>query len=552
MAQLIDQELLDCFVIEASDALINWEKICLSTGPSNVVESLDAIFRVAHNLKGSSRSIGLEEFGQFIHKVEDYIGQLKTDPSLVNENVIRRLLQAQSFIMDWLTGVQGNPTLVPDYEPVLKLLTGEGGGSAESHAPLPTAGLEVKRQEAAPKANALNETIRVKSQKLDQLIQVIGELGIQQAITSHCVKMGLTHTSDFLKSLNMVSKMAKEIQAQSIALRMIELQGLFQRLERTGRELAGELNKKVEFQIEGAELELDKIVIETITEPLIHIIRNALDHGIEPAELRADSSKSPVALVKLSARKDTDSVIITIKDDGKGIDPQKILAKAVENGLVRPESKLTDADCLQLIFMPGFSTAEKVTSVSGRGVGMDVVRQAIDSVRGRVEIQSEVGKGSSFVINIPTSMNIIDAIVVEVRGEKYVIPLNNILEVIDLSANEVKSESEEDADVLKLRDQLIPLEKLDAYLQMRSTELQPKSSQGDHRPAIISSSKRGPVAFRVDRVIGQQRVIVKPLMGRESYPAQVSGTTVLSDGKPGFIVSLSSLADAISAENFSA
>ncbi len=544
MMNEIDPELLDCFVTEASDALATWEKSCLDFTPANSETSLNAIFRVAHNLKGSSRSIGLEALGAFIHEVEDFISEIKSEPSKINDRTIRSLLSVQSFLSGWMENLSSNPGYSPDTGPIILSLRSLEEAS-DSNRPLVEVEVDApKDANNNSKSSNPNETIRVKSQKLDQLIQVIGELGIQQAIVAHCVKSNQFQRADFVKALNMVSKMAKEIQAQSIALRMLELQSLFQRIERTGKEVSHELGKKIEFIIEGSELELDKVVIETITEPLIHIIRNAVDHGIEMPEKRSQNQKQAQAKVWISARKETDAVRISIKDDGKGIDPEVIRKKAIEKGLIQAADNISKEDILQLIFAPGFSTAEKITSVSGRGVGMDVVRQAIDSVGGRIEIESETGKGSCFTLSLPTTMNIIDSVVVEVLGERLVIPLNHVLEIIDLDTNKITSREGEALHVLQLRDQLIPIELLHSYVRFGNIPEQDQIKK--QSPAIISGSGRGSVAFKVDRIIGQQRVIVKPISGRQKYPPQISGATVLSDGKPGFIVALSTLADKIS------
>lgn len=575
----IDFELLECFVNEAGDGLEEWERICLELNSSNSEENLKAIFRVAHNLKGSSRAIGMASLGDFVHKVEDYIGFLQKTPNAVTDSEGQTLLTVQGFLTEWFSHLLKNPGYVPEFQPLLlslaerkETLLSNHSVSAAVDAPLSpfSSGIELvtetqsspkKAQQEAPISDRKQESVRVRSSKLDQLIQVIGELGIQQAIVMHCMKNRQFENLQTQKALSMVTKMTKEIQSQAIGLRMQDIRPLFQRLERTAKDISFDLKKKVQILVDGSDLELDKSVLEIITEPLIHMVRNAVDHGIETPEQRMASGKPEQAKVWIQALSDTDGLRLVIRDDGKGIDTQRVAKKALEKNLIAKTEGLTKKEIYDLLFLPGFSTAESVTAVSGRGVGMEVVKRAIDSVGGHLEVESELGKGTSFAMFLPTSMNIIDAVIVDIGREKYVIPLNHILEIVDQGDNQIdsvnidsakESNSNRNETAFKIREDIMPIESLSRHLglpEKKSIHLTNGEPDKIRQPIVISGKGRSRVAFRVDEVLGQQRIIVKPLSGRAEYPKHISGATVLGDGKPGWIVALRELADFIVTQN---
>ncbi len=563
--QVIDQELLESFLSEASDALVEWEQACLSLNAQSAKTQLPAIFRVAHNIKGSSRAIGLMSLGDFIHKVEDFIVVLIDQPEKVDARTTQLLLQVHTSLSGWFNSLKSDPHANPVVSTLLNSLTlskevmpiasstendtksADGDNrSTEKDATYSEHSLSLETPvKIKPTLNQerKSESVRIRAQRLDQLIQMIGELAIHQDIVMHQAAAIKCGNPELQKAMNAVSKMAKEIQSQAIGLRMQEVRPLFQRLERTAKEIAFQLEKKVEIHLAGSDLELDKSVIEIITEPLVHMARNAIDHGVESPAERIIDGKPEVANIFIEALAGTDDLKLIIKDDGRGINHEKVYSKALAQGLIRPEQNLSQEEIINLIFRPGFSTAEKVTSVSGRGVGMEVVKNAIDSVGGRIEIQSVLGQGTTFVITLPTTMNIVDTVLIRIGEERFLIPLTQVSEILDLKSNQINEASGKSDNLLRVRDDLLPLEEMSDYIRFR--EHRRNKQESDKIPVVIAGRDRLRVAFKVDQILGQQRVIVKDISGINHYPRFINGVTVLGDGKPGMIISLVDLLQAV-------
>lgn len=386
-----------------------------------------------------------------------------------------------------------------------------------------------------------NETLRVTAQKIDSLIQLIGELSVQMSIIKHGSKTCVLNPTT-AKAVELSDKICREIQGESLSLRMQPLKKLFQRLERIIYDLATSMNKIVEVRFEGSEVELDKLIIENISDPLIHIVRNAVDHGLEDLEERLDSGKDAEAVIKIMAIQDPAGVIIKIQDDGRGINADKVFTKALERGIVKIDQKLTTKEITQLIFEPGFSTAEKVTDVSGRGVGMDIVRKAVERISGNLEVDSEFGKGTTFNIMLPTSLSIIDALLIEVDNEQYAVPLLEVSEIIDLSHHI----QEENSRMINLRGSIVPVENLSEYFpitQYREEVTTSSDSVPYSRPALVVDVNRNNIAFEVDKVIGQHQIVVKNFNDFLSPVIGFSGSCIMANGEAGMIIELKKIAE---------
>ncbi|MCS6837279.1 MAG: chemotaxis protein CheA, partial [Bdellovibrionaceae bacterium] len=282
-------------------------------------------------------------------------------------------------------------------------------------------------------------------------------------------------------------------------------------------------------ELRGEETELDKTILEKITDPLVHLVRNAVDHGIEKPEVRSAQGKNPTGLIILGAHHKSGRLIIEICDDGAGLNPETIRKKAVEKGLIGEQQKLTPQECYQLIFAPGFSTKEVVTDVSGRGVGMDVVRTNITELNGEISIESEVGKGATFRISLPLTLAIIDAMIVLSGPHKFVIPVNHVYETLRVDSKSV-SQSSDLGDVLLLRGELVPIYRLADFFGIDSKPSEKEVS------AIINRSGKRPFALVVDEIIGQSQVVIKQLSPELQGIKGVSGVTILGDGKPSLIL----------------
>ncbi|MBE6349404.1 MAG: chemotaxis protein CheA [Spirochaetaceae bacterium] len=383
------------------------------------------------------------------------------------------------------------------------------------------------------KQNSLNsQTIKVNSEKLDRLIDLVGELVTFDA--------RLNQLSSLLNNSNLTSlgeqgeRLIIELRDTTMDMRMVPIGTLFSRFHRLVRDLSSEMNKNIVLQAEGAETELDKTVIEKLNDPLVHLIRNAVDHGIEKPEKRAALGKNEQGTVILRAQHAGAFVLITIEDDGKGMDKDTLYAKALEKGIVKPEDNLSEQEIYELIFAPGFSTAEKVTSVSGRGVGMDVVKKDITALGGTVTVQTTPGKGTKFVLKLPLTLAIIEGILVKIGENSYVIPLSNVVECLEFQRPKVRKLCSS----VNIRNEVIP------YIDLRTFfAVEDEVPQTEH--IIIVTDQDSKIGLIIDKVIGNFQTVIKPLGRLYKNVTGISGATILGDGSVALILDVYKLSTVI-------
>ena len=369
-------------------------------------------------------------------------------------------------------------------------------------------------------------SLRVPASKLDQFVNLVGELVTVQARLSEIAAR--RDDIEITSVAEEVERLAASLRENSMNIRMMPIRGTFEKFRRLVHDLARDLDKNVELTIEGADTELDKTVIDQLSDPLMHLIRNSMDHGIEPAEVRSAAGKNPIATIHLSARYSGASVQIGVSDDGGGIDADAVRRKAIEKGLITAESSLEDSAIYALIFQPGFSTAKQVTDISGRGVGMDVVRQNIESLRGTIDVQSQPGQGTSVTLRLPLTLAIIDGLLVKVNGSFFVMPLANILECIELTSLDI--EEANGKHVSNLRGEVVPYIRLREYFGI-----------GADRPEIeqimiVDTGEGGRYGFVVDQVLGNCQTVIKNLGRFYRHVQVVSGATILGDGTVALIL----------------
>ncbi len=373
--------------------------------------------------------------------------------------------------------------------------------------------------------------VRVPADKLDELINLVGELVICGA-SANLLAQNL-HEPQLIETTQQMSGLVEEIRNGTLALRMVQIGETFARYKRVVRDTAAELGKEIQLEIEGAETELDKSVVEKIGDPLMHLVRNAMDHGIELPEQRLALGKPAHGTLHLSAHHDSGHIVIEVSDDGRGLDGEKILAKARERGLVGPNQVLSEAEKLNLIFEPGFSTAEKVTNLSGRGVGMDVVRKNIEALRGSVLPRSLVGQGSTIEIRLPLTLAIIDGFLVRVGNSSYVIPLHAVVECIDSASHQLQGHSEWTGN-LNLRGEVLPFIELRRIFEIRD-QPPPRRSIVVVRNGDISAG------LVVDQLQGEYQTVIKPLGKLFQKLRGISGSTVLGSGEVALILDVPAL-----------
>jgi len=396
---------------------------------------------------------------------------------------------------------------------------------------------------AKPAASALRQnrrvaSIRVDLDRIDRLVNMVGEIAIVQAMISQQTdqKLAVSHPQ-LVQEISQLLQLTQTLQDSVMAIRAVPVGSLFARMPRLVRELAAAMGKKIELETAGEDTEIDKTVIEELGDPLLHMVRNAADHGIETTAERLAAGKPAQGTIRLSAGQRGGQIVIEIADDGRGLDRDRIKRKAVERKLIPDTAEMSDEEITNLIFLPGFSTAEKVTDISGRGVGMDVVKRNIQKLGGRVSFRSEAGKGSKMAITLPLTLAILPGMIVKAGRNDYVIPLPNIIECLQTKPSQVNSLPEH-GEVLHFRDGYIPLVRLGAVFNIRGAAFTPNPL------AIVVDDENGnTIAVAVDEIAGQQQVVIKSLRENLDPIAGLAGATVLGDGKVALILVLSELLD---------
>ncbi|MFZ2448102.1 MAG: chemotaxis protein CheA [Syntrophobacteraceae bacterium] len=381
---------------------------------------------------------------------------------------------------------------------------------------------EIRRNKAARENTA---TIRVPADKLDVLVNLVGELVTVRARLSQMAE--LQSNSEMIAVAEEVERLTEELRENTMNIRMVPIGTTFTKFKRLVRDLASELGKELVMETEGAETELDKTVIERLNDPLIHLIRNSIDHGIELPEIRKAAGKPPQGTVRIVASHSGANVLIAISDDGAGLDREAIQAKAVAKGLLPADAELTEKDAYALIFSPGFSTAQSVTSISGRGVGMDVVKRNIEALRGSIDIESRKGAGTTITLKLPLTLAIIDGLLVKVGAGQFVLPLSIVQECVELTPQDRARSN--GRDLAYVRGELVP------YIRLREQFLVAGSSP-EIEQIIITEANEGKFGFVVDQVIGERQTVIKNLGKMFGYVEGISGATILGDGKVALIL----------------
>ncbi|GIX40186.1 MAG: chemotaxis protein CheA [Silanimonas sp.] len=489
---------------------------------------LNAVFRGFHTIKGGAGFLGLTPMVDLCHALEDAFDKARDGKILLDDDAFdyaQRCLDTLSAQMAALAAGQELPPAEPELIASIKAwASGQAATKPAKPAPAarPAAGASAVAKPAAPaKAGGeAEQTVRVDTKRLDAIVNLTGELVLARNRLK--VLRERFKDEDLHRAVTALDHATARLQGSVMRTRMQPVSRVFQRFPKMARDVARQLDKQVELTLEGAETELDRNLVEALADPLVHLVRNAIDHGIEKPEVRRAAGKSPVGQVLLSARQEGDNVAIEIRDDGGGMDPEKLRAKAVEKGLLTPEAaaRLGAEECFQLIFLPGFSTKQEVTDISGRGVGMDVVQSKIRELSGQIQIQSELGQGSRFVIRVPLTLAILPTLLVRVDGTTYALPLSRVVEVLPMPQQ--KPDYVDGQPVLDLRSTTLPLVWLRAWLRLEpcaNGEVIVVLQSGDFRYGLV-----------VDQVRGREEVVIKALPKRVRGIPGYAGATLIGDG----------------------
>jgi two-component system chemotaxis sensor kinase CheA len=547
-----DPELLSDFVLESREHLASLEAelLVLERDPSNS-EALHAIFRSFHTIKGLAGFLELWEVQKLAHEVETVLDQARNLKFKVTPETIDVVLESADYLKRWLVHLEsvlhGHASREPESDP--KLLARVAGIPSLSITP-PEGGVGVlaaavensgnpppAQPERHWESKGRSETMAVKvdTAKLDYLVDMAGEMVIAETLVRHDPELARIKTPRLQRNLGQLTRITSELQKTAMAMRLVPIGPLFRRMARLVRDLSRQFGKSVEMVTEGDEIELDRTIVEELADPLMHMVRNSMDHGFEPPEGRKAAGKPASGRLLLKAQHQAGQVVIELSDDGRGLDRERILAKAVEKGLVASGEELSDGQIYELIFRPGFSTAAEVTNVSGRGVGMDVVRKHIEKLRGRIEIRSAAGQGSTFLLKLPLTLAIIDGLVVGVGPERYIVPLFAIREIFRPKANTIWTVQER-AEMALVRGSLVPVVRL-----YQKFGVVPRSEDPAEGVLILAEVESQRFCLLVDELIGKQEVVIKSLGELLAGAPGIAGGAILGDGRVGLILDLDRL-----------
>jgi two-component system chemotaxis sensor kinase CheA len=596
------------FLAEAIQLLDDAEQAFLALeGDKHNAELMNQIFRLAHNLKGTSRAVGFGDVAEFTHEFENLILKIKEGSVEITDQVVSLLLECNDHVslmikmlnMDldskfdskeiiskihlalkgeladhsplvetsFSASEEGEDTFTADsisaediallenfekgLESPMASISSMSAGQKEDRAAsffpseisrpvaneatakVESGGSDHKKNTASDKKGAEDDSIRVSLSRVEFLNNVVGELVIIQTVLNQ-------HRDEvtnplMLKSLSHLAKLSKEIQNISMSLRMVPLKQTLQKMQRIVRDTSKALEKKVHLELIGEETEIDKTVLEHLADPLVHIVRNAVDHGLEATTDRIKAGKSEEGQVTIKAFHEGNNLVIEIRDDGKGINPKIIREKAIEKKVISASAAMSDDDLVNLIFHPGFSTKTEVSEISGRGVGMDVVKTNIEKLSGEVKVITELGRGSCFKVVLPLTLAIIEAMVTKVGDERYIIPLGQVYESLSPTPDIVHHVNGI-GHCLKIRGEVIPMFKVSTALQRPAKE-KPLHEQ----IAIIVNSDERNFAILVDDILHQQQVVIKKLGDEITNQKGFMGSSILGDGRPAFILDIMEL-----------
>jgi two-component system, chemotaxis family, sensor kinase CheA len=554
----IDRELLTEFITESRELLETSEAalLVLESNPEDS-ESVNTVFRAFHTVKGTSGFLGLQMACELAHLAESLLSRIrKKEIRLVGgyaDLALRSLDMLKKIVALVEYALKGAPLKKPDgYENLKTLLYDpEGAGISEKISGESSAACEPAQaqpdntsngananehqtlgtKESAAQRNTESESsIRVNTARLDRLIDIVGELVIAHSMVAQDSHLFEAHCNELLRKVRHAGKIVRELQDLSMSLRMVPLRGTFQKMQRVVRDLARKSGKSVELWIDNAETEIDRHMVDILNDVLVHMVRNAMDHGIELPDEREKCGKSRIGAVWLTAYQSSGSVVVEIKDDGRGLIREKILQRAIDAGLVDPDKTLSDNEVYNMIFAPGLSTSENITDVTGRGVGMDVVHKGVEALQGRIDINSKPGSGSTFTLRLPLTLAITDGMLVRVGCERYIIPTISIHLCFRPKPESLSTISGR-GELVMLRGELMPIIRLHRLFNIQCAIEDPSKGL-----LVVVGDKEQRCAFLVDELQSQQQVVAKSLAKAVGKIPGVSGGAILGDGLVGLIL----------------
>lgn len=561
MADEMD-EIINEFIVEAEEILEQLDPLFVELEQKGQdPEIINEIFRGMHTLKGAAGFLGFQDVVDVAHRAETILKKVREGEIHISPEITDAILKATDTLRLLISHIKAKDEVLENIQPVLELLdkTLEKSSSEqlkEADQPeteqKPEEPLSEEPETKIPKAEDTVtqipkekekevSTLRVDVERIDKVMDLAGEIVLaRNRLLNLSNKLeakyaGDEHVEGLIETTSFLDRVTSDLQLAVMKMRMQPLQKVFVKFPRMVRDLARALNKEVDLEIIGEDTEVDKSVIEHIGDPLVHIIRNSLDHGIETPEERELKGKSPKGKIVINAYQKGTQIVIDITDDGKGIDYEAVKAKAITKGLITLEEaeKMSEEAIINLIFLPGFSTKDVSTEVSGRGVGMDVVKSNVAKLNGYVEIFTEKDKGTTFRISLPLTLAIIQAMMVQVGNEIYAIPQSMIEETLRISINDIKEVTGQK--VLTIRDRVLPLFLLNDILGA------PDNTDNDRKYVLVASVGDRKFCISVESVLGQEEIVIKTINGIDSEECGIMGATITGDGKVVLILDLAGL-----------
>lgn len=552
-----DRSLIEDFIAEAREYLEGAEAalLRLESAPDDG-EAINDVFRAFHTIKGTSSFLGLSAIAGFAHHAEDMLDRVRAGELAFAGQVPELSFRAVDLLKTLVAAIPqalaGHAPELPDeYEPLSHALShpeeaaaprartveSEGGSAPEptaadhapDHAPV------VMRAGTAASVPTADPLVKVRTDKLDRLVEMVGELVIAQTMLVQDGVVRDASNHHLAQKVRHADKIVRELQDLSLGLRMVPLKGAITKLARVVRDLATRSGKQITFTVAGEDTEVDRTLVDLLADPLLHMVRNAVDHGIETPSERLKAGKPAMGTVRLEASQAGDRVLVKLIDDGRGLQRDKIVAKAIEKGIITSAESMSDTEVFDLIFAPGFSTAEQVTEVSGRGVGMDVVRRNLMAMRGRTVISSKAGKGSVFTIELPLTLAITDGMIVRVGAERFIVPTAQIRRCFRPEPSAVFT-AQGKGEMVQTAGEVLPVVRL--HRALRVVGAQEGVDQGI---LMVVGDGNNRTAFLVDELLGQQQVVAKPLGDAIGRVQGLTGGAILGDGRVGLILDVDEL-----------
>lgn len=568
-----DPELVGDFITESREHLssIESQMLALEQNPSDT-DVIHAVFRSFHTIKGLAGFLEFATIQKVAHEVETLLDLARNGKLTITTSVVDVVLESADYLKQAIDAVErslsGEPAemlakpdnllvriqraysaesapveaapapqnvepVATEVAPVKTAAPAAPPVAAEPAAKPATAGPAATDRSSGKAAKPADSfSVRVETAKLDHLMDMVGEMVIAQSLIRNNPFLTSLQNPRLVADISQLARITADVQRTTMAMRMIPMGQLFQRTARMVRDLSRKTGKIVELETSGEETEVDKNIAEELSDPLLHMVRNSLDHGIEPPAEREAAGKNPTAHVRLAAYHQAGQIVIEISDDGRGLDKAKILKKAQQRGLIQDGAHLSENDIFHLIFEPGFSTADQISDISGRGVGMDVVRKNVQKLRGRIDIKSIAGKGATFILSLPLTLAIIDGLVVNIGGHRYIVPIFDVKEMIR-PTDEMLSSVQGRDEMALIRGRLMPIVRLSQRFGVKA-----KSDNVCDGLLVVAECEGKQFCLLVDDLVGKQEVVIKSLGETLKNITGIAGCAILGDGRVGLILDM--------------